>query len=688
MRFSLQDVKKSIQRRAGELSVSLHFLRPGELDEAIELLVAYHEGLLGQPQREFAQDTARSYVGDYRLANCLIATLSHWYVWRQRGWGDVVQTLAAAPELRELASAAHLRFALYNYVNEHYQGFLDAARRTEALTAFAAIYHISVTELEALLVLDSEEEALLVRDAPEAPTAQEVATLYNQWVFEAALFNASDVHFVIDYQAFAGVQRGEQGESGGRKGSPVQWTNEPIVTTGIGAVIKRLCYLARKMGVYYDLAYEASGAAAPLLHLTLYGPQEVTGAPQYYGMRLARLCRLLLNYGVAKTYSGERENVDGTVGRRQTKKSQKATLGGAVIEAEATVHFLQRAYQFVMDARLLQLLPQAEAETRTNTANTETSVLFDSSIEQAFSEAFSALASSQGVDGWRLEREPEPLLLNESIFIPDFAVTRDQQRIYVEILGFWTPAYRERKIQKLQQLQGRRDLLLAIPEEAREAFAAIASSFPIVYYDGQLSATDVLQALRRHYDDFAERLAAIDIAHVCELVSRSGLLGERACYAALHCYRRSELAAAAVCIVDDDIQFVPGLGLYRRDWLERWQRAFLEWMRSRRSASLHDIAKEVRERWPELADCDEAAIEVLLNIFPGVRIRRDSIFDIVVEVVDDRQEEQREQDEEQTVMAEPEPEKKTKKVLRERRPAMKKRSASEGETVQGDLWGM
>ena len=78
MRFSLQDVKKSVQRRDGELFVSLHFLRPGELQAEIARLIAYHEGLLGQPRRNFSLDDACSYIGDYRLAHCLIAALSHW----------------------------------------------------------------------------------------------------------------------------------------------------------------------------------------------------------------------------------------------------------------------------------------------------------------------------------------------------------------------------------------------------------------------------------------------------------------------------------------------------------------------------------------------------------------------------------------------------------------------------------
>ncbi|MBV9231519.1 MAG: DUF790 family protein [Chloroflexi bacterium] len=665
MRFSLQDVKKSIQRRSGELSVSLNFLRPGELHREIEQLITYHESLLGQPQRQFSLDEARSCIGDYRLAHCLIAALSNWYSWRQREWMSALQEISGSPDLGDLTSPVQLRLALYSYVNERYQGFLDTQTRMEGLQEFSALYHLTVPDLEYLLVLDSEEEALLIRDAAQPPSVQEVTTLYNQWVFEAALFNASSVRFAIDCNAFANI-------AGNNTQARMDQFTATTVSVGVGAAIKRLCYLARRLGVYYDLAYEPSlldQITPPLLTLTLYGPQEVTGAPQQYGLRLARLCRMLLDYGVSKTEHG------------RTKK--KASLATAIVEAEATVHFLQRSYNFVMDAHLLQLLPPTVETQRGNgRIEADASALFDSSIEQSFSEAFVALAGSQGVDGWRLEREPEPLLLDHSIFIPDFALTRAQRRIYVEILGFWTPAYRERKIQKLQQLQGRDDLLLAIPVEAQDAFASIAADFPIVSYDGQLSVTEVLHVLRSRYDDFTERLERIDVDAVRIRVRQEGLLPEQVCYEVLHCYRRSEVQRAAERIVGDDIAFVPGIGLYSLDWLVQLQHSFIEWLRAVRSATLSDGLREVRRRLPAQLDCEDATIEALLGLWPEVYIRRSSIFDAVVELVGDTQ-----YAEDSAYSQEMSSEKAVKKQVRERRVVSKKRIVGEEKPTQGDLWG-
>ena len=744
MRFSLQDIKKQVHRRGNTLSVSLHFLHPGELRGEIERLVSYHEQLLGHSQREFSNEDARACIGDYRLAHCLITALSAWYSWQQREWqmavhkigNDILERFQEA----KITSPVHLRLALFNFVNERYDGFLDAQTRIAALEEFAEMYcgkdqqgvhSLTVADLEYLLALDSDEEAVLVRNTPHPPDADEVASLYNQWVFEAALFNASDVHFVIDCAAFIKMQ-----DIG---------TNKTM--TGVGAVIKRLCYLSRKLGVYYDLAYDSdslAGQTSPsILHLTLYGPQEMTGAPQQYGLRLARLCRILLGYSTPNPLRNNPRHdprrggsgADEGMGRlrRPAPASPNTLPTAAILQAEATVHFLQRSYRFVMDANLLNLLPSpsetntsetqppstfSSASTDEHTLNQQvrevsqpylvTSSIYDSSIEQAFAEAFHSLANSDGADGWQLEREPEPLLLahpstetsstiSHGIFIPDFALTRDNLRIYVEILGYWTPTYRERKIAKLQLLKDRNDLVLAIPREAREAFASISNDFPIVIYNNQLSATEILKVLRSQYDDLAARLAQIDVNDVRKRIESASLLPERACYTLLHCYRRSELIQAAERVIGEGIAFTPGIGFYQIDSLEQLRSSFVEWLgkdegkkmgdslregessagevgdkSSGNSLSLAWVINESRSRWPILATCEDATIEALISLWPEVHISRNSIFEATISILDG----------EETTL--PQVETPPKKLVRAQKTTAKKRIIRE--TNQADLW--
>lgn len=661
MRFSLQDVKRQVRRRDGELTVMLHFLRPGELSAEIERLIAFHEQRCGQPRKDFAQDEASTLVGDYRLANCLLATLSAWYAWRQPSWDEALRDLGeqARAALAEagISSPVSLRLALFDYVNAHHAGFLDEQTRPAALEAFAAPYGLTIPRLEYLLALDTDDEAVLTRVA-EAPDTGSVAALYNQWVFEAALFNSSEVRFLIDCEAFLATQR----------------ATTVGTLTGLGAVIKRLCYLARTLGVYYDLAYEETppGTRSTLLRLTLYGPQETTGSAQQYGQRLARLCRILLDFGLAPA------------SQPRMRRQESVALSRAIRLAEATVHLFQQAYRFTMDAALLALLPAPDRQSEMPRV-AESAAIYDSSIEQSFAEAFASLERTQSTDGWQLEREPEPLLLPSDrgnapgIFIPDFALTRGTRRIYVEILGFWTPAYRERKIQKLQQLKGWADLVLALPVEAHQAFASLAADYPLVEYRGQLSATHLLRTLQERYDDFEERLAALDIEGVRTRVQAEGLVPERACYALLNCYRRSELAqAASRVLLPNAIAYTPGVGLYVPARLEHLHRSFVEWVEAqgKHAWSLSTILQKCKTGWPELAACEDAAIEILLSSWPEIQIQRNSIFEAKLVVKALREEE--------AALAPQAANPAARRVVRERRAASKKQEQQEAS--QQNLW--
>src|SRR5262249_10944676 len=96
--------------------------------------------------------------------------------------------------------------------------------------------------------LDAEERTVLARTAEALPTTKELTRRYNQQVVEALLANASHVEWHIPPEAADGA--------GG----------------GLGTVVKRVCFLARRLGVQYEVAFGedltpplegASGAGSP-----------------------------------------------------------------------------------------------------------------------------------------------------------------------------------------------------------------------------------------------------------------------------------------------------------------------------------------------------------------------------------------------------------------------------------------
>ncbi|MGH9963449.1 MAG: DUF790 family protein [Nitrososphaeraceae archaeon] len=92
-----------------------------------------------------------------------------------------------------------------------------------------------------------------------------------------------------------------------------------------------------------------------------------------------------------------------------------------------------------------------------------TSAYFDSSIEEKFAVKFEHLANR-----WKIKREPDPLIVGKGVaFIPDFLFEKYGRKVYLEIVGFWTKEYLEKKFQKVSEilLNSKVDLFVAVDEE-------------------------------------------------------------------------------------------------------------------------------------------------------------------------------------------------------------------------------
>jgi predicted nuclease of restriction endonuclease-like RecB superfamily len=629
MRLRLADVKKSILRRDGDVYVAPQLLGPRAPLRQIAALVALYESRIGTARATFPQDAPGELIGDYRLARCLEICLQEWYVWESPRWpGSASEVEARALAEREIASPADLRIALYDAVNRDHGGFLAATDRNTALDASASACGIGRGTLDALLYLDGDEHAVLRRMTEEPPNESDLVARYNQQVVEALLANAARV----------------------------EWTLPPAVTDpaggGLGAVVKRVCFLARSMGVQYEVEFapdadderDAPGAwrqarvaeerhrygvnrareagsdtlAVSLdaclrpLHVTLYGPQEVTGAPNQYGQRLARLCRALLGY---------RRHIGG------------AALAADGIRGLARVYLHGRAVTFVLDDRLLKLLRGAGPHEASDDQDFSAR-LFDSSLEQGLYDELMALERAGEAHGWHIEREPEPVLAAGTILVADFALTRGARRVYLEIAGYWRPEYRERKLRKLQAVRDVVALLVAIPESARQAFAPLSGTMPLLWYRTRVGARSLLDALDTAYADADARLAAIDFGRVQAEVQRRGCIPPAESMRLLSCYTRTELAEAvarlqAAAAGDAGApQWMDGIGLCSA----AWQAHLFAQVRDVVANSpegripLSALREHLVAQEPALRDGSESQVETLVSL-AGLHVARASIFE-------------------------------------------------------------
>lgn len=630
MRLALTDVKKSITRHAGQRYVVPFLLRPSERTRELAALIELYESWLGRPRAGFPLDRPAELIGDYRLARCLEACLGEWYAWQSSAWpGSVAPAVADALAGQGIASPSALRLALYDCVNREYGGYLAAQWHEAALAAFAASLELDRAALNELLYLDANERTVLAHAAPEAPTARALAARYNQRAFEAVLAAAARIELVIAAQPAAGDDDGD----------------------GLGTIVKRICFLARRMGVQYDVTFDAPPDArletpAPLamvaerpaayrtgfedvaepldaaasrgpLVVTLYGPQELTGAPAQYGDRLARLIRALLGY-------------------RRGSRDGRAALSGAEVSGTATVYLHGRPLLFALDDRLLKLIGAADADDGAagsgfaGMAGPE----FDSDLERALYVEFAALEAAGEAHGWRLEREPEPIVAGETILVPDFALTRGPRRVYLEIAGYWRPEYRERKARKLLAVRDRVALAVAAPESAKGELAGAAETIPVLWYRNRVSAQGLLGLLERAYDDRERRLASLDAARVLAELAHRGRIPPAEAYTALRCYTRNELAealerlrAAAEASGAGAPEWVEGVGLCGAAWMA----TALDTLRDLLGAADGGRVplEQARTRLADVLKIDtipEAAVETLARL-AGLAIVRDSIFE-------------------------------------------------------------
>jgi predicted nuclease of restriction endonuclease-like RecB superfamily len=144
-------------------------------------------------------------------------------------------------------------------------------------------------------------------------------------------------------------------------------------------------------------------------------------------------------------------------------------------------------------------------------------VEFDSEVEADFATRFEALDLD-----WTLLREPDVLAAGTRAMIPDFAFDYrfGDERIFFEIMGFWTPEYVRKKLEQFGSLEDV-ELLVAYDEslDAGETAeigggdvgsAIEATDHRAIPYRGRIRVKDVRDALRT-YERELEAAQAADL---------------------------------------------------------------------------------------------------------------------------------------------------------------------------------
>jgi predicted nuclease of restriction endonuclease-like RecB superfamily len=320
--------------------------------------------------------------------------------------------------------------------------FEESSKRGFALTEYergrimsdiAKAFNINSNMLEELLMSDMDDNLLIIELKPIS--VDKLIASYNLSLIQTLLFKCVTFECKVS--------------------SGVEW--------------KYLLRDVKRLGLMYMLEYDdnnnnssSSSSNKKVSNITCIvdGPLSIFKMTEKYGTSIARLIPTIVNAR------------DWYIRAWIVRDSNRA-----------------RSYEFTLSSKDNVMLDKSrDPSTNIYDYNGKSITIYDSSIEERFANTFINYDT-----GWRLVREPEPIVVSNKAFIPDFAFEKGNIRVYLEIVGFWTKEYIERKLQKIRELRVERsdiDIIVAIDKELECSKHSIVSSIAsnnvnVIVYEGK-----------------------------------------------------------------------------------------------------------------------------------------------------------------------------------------------------------
>src|SRR5438128_4256837 len=158
------------------------------------------------------------------------------------------------------------------------------------------------------------------------------------------------------------------------------------------------------------------------------------------------------------------------------------------IRAEILARSRGRVYTFEADGRELKGIILSATDAPTGRVRPDQ---YDSTVEERFARSFLSYGS-----GWALKREPEPLVAGTHVLIPDFSFEKHGVKVYLEVVGFWTSEYLERKINKLRQVAGIDMIVAANQSLACSKLERLKSNALVIYYEKEVPLKPIIEHLK------------------------------------------------------------------------------------------------------------------------------------------------------------------------------------------------
>ena len=268
---------------------------------------------------------------------------------------------------------------------------LSLLQRQDIIKQIARQMHLQPQEIETAMWSDKEENLVLVQFDIISP--KDLILWYNLSLAQTLLFKCTGLEFYI-------------------KGG-IHW--------------KRVLRDVKKYGLMYSLEHESDDGKkdgkGSSIRCVLDGALSLFKMTDRYGTSMAKLLPSIVSTPTWK--------ISGSI----VKKNEN---GQKIYEFEISSESTKDVIRKVVDVAY----PDNDYR------------VYDSSDEAVFAKKFSQYFDQQDRFGWKISREPDPLIANGKAMIPDFLFERFGRKVYLEIVGFWTREYLDRKAVKLKALFG------------------------------------------------------------------------------------------------------------------------------------------------------------------------------------------------------------------------------------------
>jgi uncharacterized protein len=342
---------------------------------------------------------------DYKLVRGLYALLERRCTFKSRDSNSDNDGETSSTSTIPIIDPPRIRKAVFEESSK--RGFaLTELERMEIADSVASRLHLSSHDV-VLKTMWSDLDDNLILDYFDAIDPEALVGWYNLSLMQTLLFNCTKLDFYI---------------SGG-----LNW--------------KRVLRTVKRLGLMYYLQQSQQQQENRII-CSLEGPLSLFKLTDRYGTLLAKLLPSIIFSSDKKRESsgGDGEwHLDAWIVR-------KTMDGRKIYEFKISKNEIPELMTDPYSSFPPSSITQKEVAGSSSLYNDYN--IFDSAVEEKFAKRF-----EQAETGWRLTREPDPLVLsNGGAFIPDFMFEKYDKKIYLEIVGFWTKEYLERKLQKLADI--------------------------------------------------------------------------------------------------------------------------------------------------------------------------------------------------------------------------------------------